>query len=151
MTVSEVRRRTGLNRHVARRALEDMEVLELTTCPRHEKDEDTEESGFPSSNPWQLGEERALVTRVLAAQTATEQASDSEGSPLARSVGYPTPTPQERDLNDLGKRSSEGSGTRATHTSGQATPQPTPPPAPEDAGLWDVPLEEPDDFWVEAS
>ena len=151
MTVSEVRRRTGLNRHVARRALEDMEVLELTTCPRHEKDEDTEESGFPSSNPWQLGEERALVTRVLAAQTATEQASDSEGSPLARSVGYPTPTPQEKDLNDLGKRSSEGSGTRATHTSGQATSQAEPPPAPEDAGLWDVPLEEPDDYWAEAS
>jgi hypothetical protein len=151
MTVSEVRRRTGLNRHVARRALEDMEVLDLTTCPRHEKDEDTEESGFPSSNPWHLGEERALVTRVLAAQTATEQASDSEEPPLARSVGYPTPTPQERDLNDLGKRSSEGSGTRATHTSGQATSQAAPPPAPEDAGLWDAPLDEPDDFYAEAS
>ncbi|MGW3936470.1 hypothetical protein [Streptomyces phaeochromogenes] len=151
MTVSEVRRRTGLNRHVARRALEDMEVLDLTTCPRHEKDEDTEESGFPSSNPWHLGEERALVKRVLAAQTATEQASDSEEPPLARSVGYPTPTPQERDLNDLGKRSSEGSGTHATHTSGQATPQAAPPPGPEDAGLWDVPLDEPDDYWAEAS
>lgn len=151
MTVSEVRRRTGLNRHVARRALEDMEVLDLTTCPRHEKDEDSEEVGFPSSNPWHLGEERALVMRVLAAQTATEQASDSEDSPLARSVGYPTPTPQERDLNDLGKRSSEGSGTRATHTSGQATPQAAPPPAPEDTGLWDAPLDEPDDYWAEAS
>jgi hypothetical protein len=151
MTVSEVRRRTGLNRHVARRALEDMEVLDLTTCPRHEKDEDTEEAGFPSSNPWHLGEERALVMRVLEAQTATEQASDSEDSPLARSVGYPTPTPQERDLNDLGKRSSEGSGTRATHTSGQATPQAAPSPAPEDAGLWDAPLEEPDDYWAAAS
>jgi hypothetical protein len=146
MTVSEVRRRTGLNRHVARRALEDMEVLELTTCPRHEKDEDTEESGFPSSNPWHLGDERDLVTRVLAAQAATEQASDSEESPLARSVGCPTPTPQERDLNDLRKGSSEGSGTRATHTSGQATPQATQPSASEDAGLWDVPLEEPDDY-----
>jgi hypothetical protein len=151
LTVSEVRRRTGLNRHVARRALEDMEVLDLTTCPRHEKDEDTEEAGFPSSNPWHLGEERALVMRVLEAQTATEQASDSEDSPLARSVGYPTPTPQERDLNDLGKRSSEGSGTRATHTSGQATPQAAPSPAPEDAELWDAPLEEPDDYWAEAS
>lgn len=151
MTVSEVRRRTGLNRHVARRALEDMEVLELTTCPRHEKDEDTEEAGFPSSNPWHLGAERDLVVRVLEAQTATEHASDSEGSPLARSVGYPTPTPQERDLNDLGKRSSEGSGTRATHTSGQATPQAAPLPAPEDAGLWDAPLDEPDDYWAEAS
>ncbi|MGW0914678.1 hypothetical protein ACWD1Z_23415 [Streptomyces sp. NPDC002784] len=151
MTVSEVRRRTGLNRHVARRALEDMEVLDLTTCPRHEKDEDSEEVGFPTSNPWHLGEERALVTRVLAAQAANEQASDSEDSPLARSVGYPTPTPQERDLNGLGKRSSEGSGTRATHTSGQATPQAARPPAPEDSGLWDVPLEEPDDYWAEAS
>jgi hypothetical protein len=151
MTVSEVRRRTGLNRHVARRALEDMEVLDLTTCPRHEKDEDTEEAGFPSSNPWHLGEERALVMRVLEAQTATEQASDSDDSPLARSVGCPTPTPQERDLNDLGKRSSEGSGTRATHTSGQATPQAAPSPAPEDAGLWDAPIEEPDDYWAEAS
>lgn len=151
MTVSEVRRRTGLNRHVARRALEDMEVLDLTTCPRHEKDEDTEEAGFPSSNPWHLGEERALVMRVLEAQTATEQASDSEDSPLARSVGFPTPTPQERDLNDLGKRSSEGSGTRATHTSGQATPQAGPSPAPEDAGLWDAPLDEPDDYYAEAS
>ncbi|MEU1559482.1 helix-turn-helix domain-containing protein [Streptomyces mirabilis] len=151
MTVSEVRRRTGLNRHVARRALEDMEVLDLTTCPRHEKDEDSEEVGFPSSNPWHLGEERALVTRVLAAQAAAEQASDFADSPLARSVGYPTPTPQERDLNDLGKRSSKGSGTRATHTSGQATPQAAPPPVPEDAGLWDAPLDEPDDYWAEAS
>lgn len=151
LTVSEVRRRTGLNRHVARRALEDMEVLELTTCPRHEKDEDTEESGFPSSNPWHLGEERALVMRVLEAQAATEQASDSDESPLARSVGCPTPTPQERDLNDLGNRSSEGSGARATHTSGQATRQAAPPPAPEDAGLWDAPLDEPDDSWAEAS
>jgi hypothetical protein len=151
MTVSEVRRRTGLNRHVARRALEDMEVLDLTACPRHEKDEESEEVGFPASVPWHLGEERALVARVLAAQAATEQASDSEGSPLARSVGYPTPTPQERDLNDLQKGSSEGSGTRATHTSGQAKPQPTPSPAPEDVGLWDVPLDEPDDYWAEAS
>lgn len=151
MTVSEVRRRTGLNRHVARRALEDMEVLDLTMCPRHEKDEDSEEVGFPSSNPWHLGEERALVTRVLAAQAAAEQTNDSADSPLARSVGCPTPTPQERDLNDLGKRSSESSGTRATHTSGQATHQATPPPAPEDAGLWDAPLEEPDDYWAEAS
>jgi len=151
MTVSEVRRRTGLNRHVARRALEDMEVLDLTMCPRHEKDEDSEEVGFPSSNPWHLGEERALVKRVLAAQAASEQASDSEDSPLARSVGYPTPTPQERDLNDLGKRTSDASSTRATHTSGQATRQATPPPAPEDAGLWDVPLDEPDDYWAEAS
>ncbi|MGW4876574.1 hypothetical protein ACWEPI_08460 [Streptomyces sp. NPDC004262] len=151
MTVSEVRRRTGLNRHVARRALEDMEVLELTTCPRHEKDEDTEDTGFPSSNPWHLGEERALVMRVLAAQTATEQASDSEDSPLARSVGYPTPTPPNKGAGDQGKGSSEGAGARATHTSGQATPQPTQPPAPEDAGLWDVPLDEPDDYWAEAS
>jgi len=150
MTVSEVRRRTGLNRHVARRALEDMEVLDLTTCPRHEKDEDSEEVGFPTSNPWHLGEEGALVTRVLAAQAANEHASDSEEPPLARSVGYPTPTPQERDLNDLGKPSSDGSGTRATHTSGQATPQAAPPPPPE-GGLWDAPLEEPDDYWAEAS
>ncbi|MBI0294474.1 MarR family transcriptional regulator [Streptomyces sp. PRKS01-29] len=151
LTVSEVRRRTGLNRHVARRALEDMEVLDLTTCLRSQQDEETEETGFPSTNPWQLGAEKALVVRVFDAQTATEQESDSEGSPLARSVGYQTPTPQKRGVDDQETSSSEGSGTRATHTSGQATPQAAPPPEPEDVGLWDVPLEEPDDYWAEAS
>jgi hypothetical protein len=151
LTVSEVRRRTGLNRHVARRALEDMEVVELTTCPRHERDEETEESGFPSSNPWQLGAEGALVVRVLEAQMASEHASDSEGSPLARSVGYPTPTPPNKRVADQEKGSSEATGGGDAHTSGQATPQAAPSPAPEDAGLWDVPLDEPDDYWAEAS
>lgn len=151
LTVSEVRRRTGLNRHVARRALEDMEVLDLTTCLRTQQDEDTEETGFPSSNPWKLGTERELVARVFDAQAEAEQASDSEGSPLARSVGYQTPTPQKRGVDDQEKRSSEASGTRATHTSGQAAPQAAPHPVPDDAGLWDVPLEEPDDYWAEAS
>jgi hypothetical protein len=151
LTVSEVRRRTGLNRHVARRALEDMEVLALTTCLRSQQDEETEETGFPSTNPWELGAEKELVVRVFDAQAAAEQESDSEGSPLARSVGYQTPTPQKRGVDDQEKGSSKGSGTRATHTSGQATPQAAPPPVPEDAGLWDAPLEEPDDYWAEAS
>jgi hypothetical protein len=151
LTVSEVRRRTGLNRHVARRALEDMEVLDLSTCLRSQQDEDTEETGFPSSNPWMLGAEKALVVSVFDAQTAAEQASDSEDSPLARSVGYQTPSPPNTGSDDLGKRASGGSGARATHTSGQATPQAAASAAPEDAGLWDVPLEEPDDYWVEAS
>lgn len=151
LTVSEVRRLTGLNRHVARRALEDMEVLELTTCLRSQQDEDTEETGFPSTNPWKLGTEGDLVVRVFDAQHATEQESDSESSPLARSVGYPTPTPPNKEPDDQEKRSSESSDTRATHTSGQATPQAAQPSAPEDAGLWDAPLEEPDDLWAEAS
>jgi len=151
LTVSDVRRLTGLNRHVARRALEDMEVLDLTTCLRSQQDEDTEETGFPSTNPWKLGAEKDLVVRVFDAQHATEQESDSVSSPLARSVGYPTPTPPNKEPDDLGNGSSESSGTRATHTSGQATPQAAPPPAPEDAGLWDAPLEEPDDHWAEAS
>lgn len=151
LTVSEVRRRTGLNRHVARRALEDMEVLELTTCPRHEKEEETEESGFPSSNPWQLGAEGALVVRVLDAQMATEQATDSEASPLARSVGYQTPTPQKTGVADQETGSSEATGGGDAHTSGQATPQAGPSPVPEDTGLWDAPLDEPDDYWAEAS
>lgn len=151
LTVSEVRRRTGLNRHVARRALEDMEVLDLTTCLRSQQDEETEETGFPSTNPWQLGAEKALVVSVFDAQAAAEQESDSEDSPLARSVGYQTPTPQKRGVDDQEKSSSDRFGARATHTSGQATPQAASSPVPEDAGLWDVPLEEPDDYWAEAS
>jgi hypothetical protein len=68
MTVSQISAVTGLHRHVARRALEDMEVLDMVKCPRTEEDANTEESGFPTSNPWALGEESGLITGVLKAK-----------------------------------------------------------------------------------
>ena len=151
LTVSEVRRRTGLHRHVARRALEDMEVVELTACRREEKDEETEETGFPLMNPWALGEEAELVVSVLRAQHASERASEKESSPLARNVGSETPTPQKRGGQEKEETTSEAAHGGGAHTSCQATPQAAASPAPEDdGGLWDVPLEEPDDY-AEAS
>ncbi|MEU6344457.1 helix-turn-helix domain-containing protein [Streptomyces sp. NPDC046977] len=158
LTVSEIRRLTGLHRHVARRALEDMEVVELTRCQRDEKEEESEDTGFPASNPWALGEEAELVVSVLRAQRTSERASEGDEPPLARNVGSETPTPQKREDLDQEKGTSEAHHRGAAHTSCQGEPAASPAPPPEpprpraapDDDLWGAPLDEPDDYYAEA-
>lgn len=156
LTVSEIRRRTGLHRHVARRALEEMEVVELTHCLLGDEEEQSEDSAFPSAKPWALGDESDLVMRVLKAQVRAERENESEGQPMARDVGSKTPSPQKREEVDQEEGSSGDTHGGDAHTSGQATPQaaaspapepPAPPPADGD-GLWDAPLDEPDESYA---
>ncbi|MDJ0341776.1 hypothetical protein [Streptomyces sp. PH10-H1] len=154
MTVSTLSATTGLHRHVARRALEDMEVLDMTQCPRTEEAADSEESGFPTSNPWNLGEEAGLITKVLRAKRMDDLKIAAGSVPLARSVGSHPPTPQIKELENSESRISDSSHGDGSHTSCQVEPQAGPSPVPEppadDGDLWDAPLEDPDDYFADA-
>ena len=68
LTVSELHRRTGLHRVVTRRALEDLQVIGLTSCPADEESEfDEELPGQTAPKPWTLnGEYGKLASEVCA-------------------------------------------------------------------------------------
>ena len=114
MTVSELRRRTGLHRHVARHALEDMEVLDLTGCLRSQQEEDAEDTGFPATNPWDLGPEKALVVRVFAAQNATEQ--ENPRTPPWHEVLVSQPQPPKKETLTIFKTARQRGATDARPT-----------------------------------
>lgn len=75
LTVSEIHRRTRLHRVVVRRALEDLQVIGLTSCPVDEESEADEEApGQTAPKPWTLnGEYGRLASRVCALNRADRQ------------------------------------------------------------------------------
>ncbi len=67
LTVAEVARRTRLHRKVARFALEDLQVVGVTTCPEAEADEDDDPVNR-APRYWHLaGEEALTVSEVVRA------------------------------------------------------------------------------------
>jgi len=153
MTVSTLSATTGIHRHVVRRALEDMEVLGMTRCQRTEEDANSEESGFPTTNPWSLGEEGDLIMNVLMAKWMDDNRNAKETAPLARSVGSHPPTPQIKDPSNSEIPISDSSDRGTSHTSCQVAPQVNAPSVPADAegDLWSGPLEEPNDEYGDMS
>lgn len=86
LTVAETARRTGLHRHVARRALEDMQVVGATTCPQAEADEDDDPVNR-TPRWWALAGEDA---EVLAAVMRSARVKGG-----GRRSGYSTPVPPQ--------------------------------------------------------
>lgn len=75
LTVSEIHRRTGLHRVVAKRALEDLQVVGVTTCPIDEESEIEDElSRQTAPKPWTLrGDYGQLASRVCSLNRSDRQ------------------------------------------------------------------------------
>jgi hypothetical protein len=149
LTAAVAGKRAGVHRHVARRALEDMETVGLVACLRSDEDEEAEESGYAAPNPWRLGEERDLVLTVFDAKRDSEYAFDQESENAARSVGSTPPSPQEREEGRAEVRTSEATPASASHTSCRVEAKVTVLPTQRGSeDLWEAPLEEPDDAYA---
>lgn len=145
LTAAEAGRRTGIHRHVARRALEEMEVVGLVVSRRSAED-DTEESDYGTPNPWRLGEEAELVMTVFNAKWDTEHLFDEGSEGAARSVGCTIPSPQKEEEKGAQIRTSETTDGGASHTSCREGPEVS--PVADSFDLWDGALEDPDDFYA---
>lgn len=76
LTVAELHRRTGLHKQVARRTVEDLQVVGLAACPA-EDESDLEEPQPGVPRPWRLdGEYGVLASEVFEAYRADRRAED---------------------------------------------------------------------------
>ncbi len=94
-TVSQIARRTRHHRDVIRRALEDMQIVGLTTCPiREEADVDQDDPpNRTAPAPWRLhGDDGELAAAVL----NEHRRAQKRASNLPQEVGTPPPTPPSK-------------------------------------------------------